>query len=375
MMRQIILELAHEQLSRWPALELRDLVKALYQSAFGSGHFIADEARALAFMREEMETAPEDAPLFEELMGGYSRVHLGPCRTMGVSPETLTTLFILAACDGQNAVQRADFQEMLATLESLCDAGELPFDGKKAREELAAYRAAGCPAVHHSRAFRETNRPAYRIVCRGQAQLLPLFARIDTLLAQKERVIVAIDGNSGAGKSTLGGLLKRVYGGAVLVHMDDFFLQPHQRTAARLNTPGGNVDHERFLSEVLLPMRAGKPIDYRPYDCRRQEILPGREIAPGKLCIVEGSYSLHPELEGQYDLKVALRMDKKTQEERIRARENVVVAQMFLECWIPLEDLYFDATDIDARCDMRIRVSGPKDSGPYCVMTKAEGNA
>ena len=32
--------------------------------------------------------------------------------------------------------------------------------------------------------------------------------------------------------------------------MDDYFLQPYQRTEERLAEPGGNVDYERFKEEI-----------------------------------------------------------------------------------------------------------------------------
>ena len=71
------------------------------------------------------------------------------------------------------------------------------------------------------------------------------------------RLLVAIDGRCGAGKTTLASFLQNKIE-ATVFHMDDFFLRPEQRTAERLNTPGGNVDRERLESEVLIPLRAGE---------------------------------------------------------------------------------------------------------------------
>ncbi|MCL1877401.1 MAG: hypothetical protein FWF80_00945, partial [Defluviitaleaceae bacterium] len=68
-------------------------------------------------------------------------------------------------------------------------------------------------------------------------------------LAADARVI-AIDGRSASGKTTLASELAAQTGASV-IHMDDFFLPQDLRTEERLNTPGGNVHHERFASEVL----------------------------------------------------------------------------------------------------------------------------
>ena len=88
--------------------------------------------------------------------------------------------------------------------------------------------------------------------------------------------------------------------------MDDFFLRPEQRTEARFTQPGGNVDRERFLEEVLIPLREGRPIDYRRFDCATFTIAPPQRIKAGTLNIVEGAYSMHPDLAPYYDLSVFL---------------------------------------------------------------------
>lgn len=89
---------------------------------------------------------------------------------------------------------------------------------------------------------------------------------------------------------------------ALVFHMDDFFLRPEQRTEARFAQPGGNVDRERFLEEVLIPLREGRPVDYRRFDCATFTIAPPQRIKAGTLNIVEGAYSMHPDLAPYYDL-------------------------------------------------------------------------
>ena len=79
--------------------------------------------------------------------------------------------------------------------------------------------------------------------------------------------LFALDGRCASGKTTLASALREAVGCGV-IHMDDFFLRPEQRTEERLSQPGGNVDRERFLQEVLLPLKRGESFSYRPYDCR-----------------------------------------------------------------------------------------------------------
>lgn len=342
--------------AKWPGLQIDDLIKLLYQSAFGCGHFAPGEAQVLAYLKEELSGTQADAQgaLVEPIMGEYARVHIAPYAARGMRLETLARLFMQTANEAPGEDAKTWFDAALDLLPGLAEERALPFDAKIVRDRLAAYRAAGCPSLHHSEAFRAAYHPAYRVVRADYAQRLPVFARIDALLGEKERVIVAVDGNSGAGKSTLARLIAGVYDDVTLVHMDDFFLQPYQRTRERFETPGGNVDHERFYQEVLAPMRRGEALCYRPFDCARMAISEGRTIAPGKLCVVEGSYSLHPSLESAYDLKLVLRISPAAQAERILKRNGAQMLGRFMNEWIPMENLYFDATRIEARGDMII---------------------
>ena len=170
--------------------------------------------------------------------------------------------------------------------------------------------------------------------------------RIDELLEQKDMVIVAIDGKCTSGKTTLAGRLAEMYDCNVF-HMDDFFLRPEQRTAERFAEVGGNVDYERFMEEVLLPLKAGKPFSYRPFDCRTFTLAEPLSVAPKKLNIIEGTYSHHPYFGNPYDLKIVLTIDDQTQHERIMQRPEFLHKRFFEE-WIPMENRYFDSfTSLD----------------------------
>lgn len=172
---------------------------------------------------------------------------------------------------------------------------------------------------------------------------------IDTLLQANGHTIVAIDGRCGSGKTTLAAQLQAHYDCAV-IPMDHFFLRRSQRTAARLETPGENVDHERFLEEVLLPLSKGELFTYRPFDCSRMELAAPVTVAPGALTVIEGSYSCHLELWDHYDLHIFLTVYPEEQMRRLILR-NGDYAQVFRQKWIPLEERYFTAFDLENRCD------------------------
>ena len=182
-----------------------------------------------------------------------------------------------------------------------------------------------------------------------------LFDTIDTLLPFAAP-LVAVDGPCGGGKSTLAEHLLERYPGAQIFHMDDFFLRPEAKSPERLAEPGGNVDYERFLSEVLQPLAQGRDFIYHAYSCRDNSLIP-RKAGQAPVHIIEGSYSLHPALRGYYDIKVFLDIDDQEQAERILKREGSRAERFFKE-WIPLENLYFDACKVRECSDFLLSKNG-----------------
>ena len=175
----------------------------------------------------------------------------------------------------------------------------------------------------------------------------------------KRPFLVAIDGGSAGGKSTMGAALARALD-ATLVHMDDFFLRPEQRTPERLAQVGGNVDYERFREEVLEPIRKKETVPYRPYCCRTGEIADGSRIAYKPLNIIEGSYSLHPFFGDLYDLRVFTESTPDRQRRHILERNGEAMLQRFVEEWIPKENAYFKKFRIREKC---LIVPWPEDTG------------
>ena len=135
-------------------------------------------------------------------------------------------------------------------------------------------------------------------------------------------------------------------------HMDDFFLRPEQRTPERLRQPGGNVDFERFLTEVLRPLRDGAPVTYCPYDCRTQQLCAPVHAEARPVNLVEGSYSCHPALWDLYDLHVFLSVGPEAQHRRIAARNGEKMLPMFTNVWIPMEETYFARFQVAERADL-----------------------
>ncbi len=175
-----------------------------------------------------------------------------------------------------------------------------------------------------------------------------ILTQIRRLLEEKDSVLVAIDGNCTAGKTTLAAKLAKEFPCNVL-HMDEFFLRPEQRTAQRLAQAGGNVDYERFQQEILLPLLRGEQITYRPFDCSIQALKGPVTLPPKKLTIIEGTYCCHPCFGDPYDLKLFLSVSPEVQRQRILQRP-AFKHRRFFEEWIPMEQRYFDTFHIQEHC-------------------------
>ena len=180
-----------------------------------------------------------------------------------------------------------------------------------------------------------------------------LVGRAEALLREKGRAVIAIDGRCGSGKTTLAGRLAARWD-CTLLHADDFFLRPEQRTPARLAQPGGNFDRERFYAEALAPLLAGRDALYRPYDCHAGCLRPPVAAPLRPVILAEGSYCCHPDLWGCYDLHVFVTAPLDVRLARLARRPGVDLAA-FRTRWIPLEEAYFAAERLEERCDILVK--------------------
>lgn len=180
-----------------------------------------------------------------------------------------------------------------------------------------------------------------------------LLSELDRRLSEGPLVLV-IEGGAASGKTTLAAAIGRHYGATVL-HTDDFFLRPEQRTEARLAEVGGNLDRERFLAEVLTPLARGEEIAYRRYNCAEGQLLAPTTVRPGRLTVVEGSYAMHEAFGRYFGLAVFLAITPERQRERILARDPDKAERFFSE-WIPRERAYHEGMRVKERCDLVIEV-------------------
>lgn len=175
---------------------------------------------------------------------------------------------------------------------------------------------------------------------------------INDYLKRNERIFVCIDGRCAAGKTTLAFEIQKKFPCNV-IHGDDFFLQPYQRTAERMSKCGENIDYERLVNEVLIPLKNGESATYRPFDCHTVSMKDIVTVKPEKVIIVEGSYCCNKHLFDFFDIHIFVDVDKQIQRQRIILR-NGNNAEMFFSKWIPMEEEYFEKYNIKDKCEIKI---------------------
>ena len=165
-----MLQIFSEQLKRHPLMQPQDAVKLLYQSEFGPGHMVTDRDACLAILRAEYADISKNnctgstsgIPRTEDIGSGFVRVNLAALDTDTISLEELADWFIRSANCASGDTGR--FSEKLEQLKNSYWDLPFAFTYEELTDFLEKYKAAGCPAVHHSELYRLLYRPAYRVV-------------------------------------------------------------------------------------------------------------------------------------------------------------------------------------------------------------------
>lgn len=147
-------------------------------------------------------------------------------------------------------------------------------------------------------------------------------------------VLVGVDGRSGAGKTDLTDRLAaavRAAGHAcVVVHLDDVY-PGWDGLAAAL---------EPLCSQVVGPLRSGRPGRYRSWDWHASRPGPLRDVPPAPVVVVEGVGVLASPCAADLDLRLWLEAPREVRRERALARDGEVFEPHW-DRWAEQEDALF----------------------------------
>ena len=172
-------ELILKHFKRYPKMQLEDMFKFLFHSAFGCDHLVESYEKALAYINYEFNNLKPTKSHTESLDGNYSRVYLGIINK-GLSKETLAKLFYLSAKKEEAGPKL--LKEKLLVLESLILNNELPFNHNDFCTFCAEWEKLNYPAIHHSKAFNQEYTPSYRVIANKYLLYFAFIKKIDSWL-------------------------------------------------------------------------------------------------------------------------------------------------------------------------------------------------
>lgn len=202
-----------------------------------------------------------------------------------------------------------------------------------------------------------------------------ILGRMEEAQKNNRRLLLVIDGKCGSGKTTLSERLGERYGCNVF-HIDDFYLPIVMQTPEIMKEPGGNINYDRFIAEIMAPLTADNAVVYRPFLCMEQEYDSVVSLKKTGVNVIEGTYACHPvlrkiyaKLTGWEVITLFMDIDDRNQRDRVRGRVGELRFKLFEDKWIPREREYFSAYSVREYCDYSI--SGMVDS---ILFLREDGN-
>lgn len=335
-----------------PAAQLCDLYKLAFQAAQGANHLLNDLSAAReSFFAQWNACRPKPGPVFMQLSGQFARMYLPQAKAAGLPAGLCFAVFVASAepCFDETALAKN-----AKAVQDYCDGGWFSAaDKAQAVSYWEDWLRTGQKPFSHSEAYHLAYAPAYRVVKTECAQAMQVLWRLWQLKEKAYPAVAVLDGRCGSGKTTLANLCSKVLEIPV-VRMDDFFLPLSLRTNERYAQPGGNLHWERFQAQVLPALGTGRGFSYQVFSCKEGAIVGERNISPSNLVLVEGSYALHPAFGHFYQQAFFCDVSAQEQSRRLLARSGQEAYLQFASRWIPMEERYFAACQVEKRCQMTV---------------------
>jgi uridine kinase len=203
----------------------------------------------------------------------------------------------------------------------------------------------------------------YRFLARRLAQAFEpkpsadiddVITEIDFLSRRRTPVIVAIDGMSAAGKSTLAAEIKERRDVAI-VHGDDFYRVMDDTARFELSPQAGYeqyFDWQRLLSEALSALRQNRTASFRRYDWTSGQLGERVNVGPSPVVVVEGVYTMRPELSSMFDMTVWLDTSDELRAERRSRRDD---PPEWVDRWDRAERYYISTFQPQLQADFTFR--------------------
>ena len=164
--------------------------------------------------------------------------------------------------------------------------------------------------------------------------------------------LVCVDGPAGSGKTTLSAALADVVRGAQVVHCDDL-----------LQGWGGLSGLADTVGELLAPLAAGAPGQWRRWDWLADQWAETHEVDPGGLLVLEGVGSWSPGVAELVGALVWVEAPSDLRLDRGIARDGEDMRDRW-EQWRVDEDELFARLGTREHADLVVDTTSPPQDGP-----------
>lgn len=189
----------------------------------------------------------------------------------------------------------------------------------------------------------------------NKGMLINYAANIINDLKDLDSFVLCIDGYAGSGKTTLANKLA-IKLNATLIHVDDFYIPIDKRPIDWFEKPGGNINFDRLTKEVFNPYLKKEELKHNEFKPYIQELQCFDNYPYNSKLIIEGSYSMHPEIRNFSTHTVFLKCDSSSQQRRLKLREKDNF-ENFKNIWIVKELNYHKIFEIEKSADYVIDTS------------------
>jgi len=165
--KEYLYRIIQDQLRRHPGFGVEDLYKMVCQATCGGDHLLKNRSEAKRMLREEWENSeriPKGETLLEMIdpRGEVMRVNLRVYKKIGGTLQRLFDVFVRSAQKFEK--DRKRLVVYWEAIMKLAEKEEVPFSKDVLEDFWIDVGRKGFPAVHHSDAYVDANRPSYRVV-------------------------------------------------------------------------------------------------------------------------------------------------------------------------------------------------------------------
>lgn len=179
---------------------------------------------------------------------------------------------------------------------------------------------------------------------------------IVALQPKYKQKVIAIDGGGGAGKSTFAKYLQERIPGAVVIHIDDFYIGPWDKRLEHTNYDVSPMfDWDRFKKEIVEPVKQGLLVSYHVYNWDTHTTEEVVAVPEAATIIVEGGYTTQTRFSDFYDFKIWIEADQAYRLTEVLKRDGEHMRYLWEEDWLPVERNYIRVHNPAAKADLVVQ--------------------